>query len=159
MFKITLSIVIAGYLYDYGSDLNKTRFLIPVPPLHSLGPLVLLWVTPLLFLVFIHDFGQLLLYSVLAVIMIFYASKRFAYIFISLFILITFTVVILNFSDYLPGDLKYINKRFDTWANFWDEFPAVTVPLGLKAGRIVELLSLVVPGRIPSSVSNMNSSS
>ncbi|MFC1725914.1 FtsW/RodA/SpoVE family cell cycle protein [candidate division KSB1 bacterium] len=124
IFKITLSIVIAGYLYDYGSDLNKTRFGIPVLPVHSTGPLVLLWVTPLVFLVFIHDFGQLLIYSVLAVIMIFYASKRFAYIFISLFILITFTVGILNFSNYLPGDLKYINKRFDTWAHFWDKFPA-----------------------------------
>jgi len=123
VFKITLVIVISGYLYDYGSDLNKTKFKLPAPPVHSLGPLILLWAIPLLFLIFIHDFGQLSIYSLLAVIMIFYASKRVSYIILSLLILVLFSAAIIYLSEYLPGDLKYINRRFDTWSHFWDNFP------------------------------------
>ena len=56
--------------------------------------------------------------------MLYAATKRYSYLFFSFAIIVLMTIIILNFGDYLPGSFNHIYRRFATFWDFWDGFPA-----------------------------------
>ncbi len=123
-YKISFVVILAGYISENREAFQRFKRLIPIPPIIALGPLLIIYVIPLSFLLFLKDFGQLLIYGLFVILMLYAATKRLSYLFFSLVSIGLLVAVILIIGDNLPGSFNHIYRRFATFWDFWDGFPA-----------------------------------
>jgi len=116
-FKVLLTIVFAGYLADYGPELSKTWHWLPRFKLCVWGPLVFLWLIPLVGILLLHDFGQVLIYGILVLALLFMATGRLFYPLYAASSVLAGTLLIFNFQSFVPA---VILKRFDICLNIWN---------------------------------------
>ncbi|MFC1492556.1 FtsW/RodA/SpoVE family cell cycle protein [candidate division KSB1 bacterium] len=128
-YKISFVVILAGYFSENREAFQRFKTLLPIPPIIALGPLLVIYFIPLSFLLFLKDFGQLLLYAVFVIILLYAVTKRFSYLFFSLAAIGILTAIILIAGDYLPGSFNHIYRRFATFIDFWNGFPAAAESL------------------------------
>lgn len=77
--KVMLVLAWASFLAARRQDLARTAVGLPAPPLRTALPLLVLWLLPMLALVYLRDFGMLVLCSTVLGIMLFGATGRTGY--------------------------------------------------------------------------------
>ncbi len=118
--KIPIVFVTAGFLSEYTILLDK-RNSIGTLFMFFLIPLFALWFMPQLMFILMGDLGQILIFSLFIVILVFSVSGRFVFIIggFVLFILGIYTLPLLY--GILPG---YAVERLTMWSDFWNGFPS-----------------------------------
>ena len=117
IFKITLTIVFAGYLSDYSEKLSKTKFGFPTFwQFYLWGPIILFWMLPVGAAILLKDFGQIIIYTALLIVLFYFATGRIFYPFMTFLISILGTKFILLKPSVLPS---IVINRFYYWHNIW----------------------------------------
>ncbi|MCE9613396.1 MAG: FtsW/RodA/SpoVE family cell cycle protein [Lentisphaerae bacterium] len=77
--KLFLVIAMAPFIANRRKEFSQTIAGIPFPPLHVAIPFAVLWLLPMLGLVYLRDFGMLVLCSGVLVVMLYAATSRLGY--------------------------------------------------------------------------------
>ncbi len=119
-FKITLVIFLAGFFAKYKDDFLRKRVKVRGQRLKNLllpwGPFVFIWLIPQFLFVLLKDFGQVIIYGGLVVVMLFIITKKYLYLFGGIIITVLATKVILLAEGFLPA---HVLQRFQIWSNLW----------------------------------------
>ncbi len=119
-FKITLIIFLAGFFAKYRDEFTRKAPKIKGKALQRLlvpwGPFLLIWMIPQLLFVLLKDFGQVILYGGLLVVMIFALTKRYAYLFAGIGLTVITSRLILHLEGVLPA---HVLQRFLIWSDIW----------------------------------------
>ncbi len=116
--KIVLTIAFASYLVEKKDVLARAggRFLgIDLPRPRDLGPILIMWLTSLLVLVFQKDLGTTLLFFGLFVAMLYIATERPSWA-----ILGTLMLGVMGAAGYFLFD--HVKVRFSAWLNPFEDF-------------------------------------
>jgi cell division protein FtsW (lipid II flippase) len=119
-FKITIVIFTAGFFAKYKDEFTRKlptikgkriqRWLLPW------GPFILIWMIPQLLFILLKDFGQVIIYSGLVVIMTFAITKRYIYLFGGILISVLTSKGILLLEGVVPA---HALQRFKIWSDIW----------------------------------------
>jgi cell division protein FtsW (lipid II flippase) len=119
-FKLTIVIFLAGFFAKFKEDFTRERPKIRGQRLKRMlipwGPFLLIWMIPQLLFVLLKDFGQVIIYGGLVVVMIFVITKRYIYLFGGIAITVISTKLILMAGDFLPA---HVMQRFRIWSDIW----------------------------------------
>jgi cell division protein FtsW (lipid II flippase) len=119
-FKITIIIFLAGFFARYKEDFLRKRPKIKGQRLKRMlipwGPFVLIWLIPQFLFVLLKDFGQVIIYGGLVVVMIFVITKRYRYLFGGVAVTVLASKLILLSADFLPA---HVMQRFKIWSDIW----------------------------------------
>lgn len=119
-FKITIVIFLAGFFARYKEDLLRERPKIKGQFIKRMlipwGPFVLIWLIPQFLFVLLKDFGQVIIYGGLVVIMIFVVTKRYIYLFGGIGVTFLSSKLILVSQSFLPA---HVMQRFKIWSDIW----------------------------------------
>jgi len=119
-FKITIIIFLSGFFAKYKEDFIRKKPQIKGQRLKSLlipwGPFLLIWLIPQFLFVLLKDFGQVIIYSGLLVVMIFVLTKKYIYLFGGIAVSVVFSKLILLSAGFLPA---HVLQRFQIWSNIW----------------------------------------
>lgn len=119
-FKITIIIFLAGFFSRYKDDFTRKapkvkgkrlqRILVPW------GPFLLIWLIPQLLFVLLKDFGQVIIYGGLVIVMIFVTTRRYIYLFggIAATALVSKSIFLLE--GIVPS---HALQRFLIWSDIW----------------------------------------
>ena len=125
IFKVTLIVILAGYLSLPGviDSLRKFRIglkgiQLPPSPLISLGPLLIILIIPQFMFILLRDFGQVILYGGLTIIMLFAATRRWIYFWGGIIVTVITTKLLLLFGGNLLPERRF--ARFIIWDNVWN---------------------------------------
>ena len=124
-FKVTLIVILAGYLSMPGVTESLRRLNIglkgislPPAPLITWGPLLIILLIPQAMFVLLGDFGQVILFGGLTIVMIFAATRKWIYLLGGIIATIVTTKLLLLFGGhFLPGRRF---ARFVIWDNIWN---------------------------------------
>ncbi len=119
-FKITIIIFLAGFFAKYKDDFTRNvpkvrgkrlqRIMIPW------GPFLMIWLIPQLLFVLLKDFGQIIIYGGLVIVMIFITTRKYIYLFGGLI----FTVLVSRSVFLLEGIAPpHVLQRFLIWGDIW----------------------------------------
>ncbi len=119
-FKITIIIFLAGFFAKYKEDFLRQkpkirgqrikRMLIPW------GPFLFIWLIPQLLFVLLKDFGQVIIYGGLVVVMIFIVTRKYIYLFSGIAVTVFASKLILLSESFLPA---HVMQRFKIWSDIW----------------------------------------
>ncbi len=119
-FKITLVIFLAGFFAKYKDDFTRKRPHIKGQAIKRLllpwGPFLLIWLIPQFLFVLLKDFGQVIIYGGLVMVMIFVITKKYFYLFGGLVVTVLSVKMILMAEGLLPA---HVLQRFQIWSNIW----------------------------------------
>lgn len=115
-FKVLLVIAFAGYLSDHAEELAQTRWGLPRLRLYLWGPLLAMWCVPLAGMLLLRDFGQILIYGVLLMALLYQATGRLFYPLSMAAVTLGGGAAILGRAAFIPERIIY---RFDLWRNPW----------------------------------------
>jgi cell division protein FtsW (lipid II flippase) len=119
-FKITIIIFLAGFFAKYKSEFSQKTPKIKGKRLQRFlllwGPFILIWLVPQVLFVLLKDFGQVILYSGLVVIMIFVTTKKYSYLIGGIAATIVASKSILLLESVVPG---HVLQRFVIWSDIW----------------------------------------
>ncbi|OQX94678.1 hypothetical protein B6I21_09205 [candidate division KSB1 bacterium 4572_119] len=119
-FKITIIIFLAGFLSKYKEDFLRRKPKIRGQRIKSLlipwGPFILIWFIPQLLFVLLKDFGQVIIYGGLVVVMIFVLTRRYIYLFGGIAVTVFTSKLILLSESFLPA---HVMQRFKLWSDIW----------------------------------------
>ncbi|MFQ5485564.1 MAG: FtsW/RodA/SpoVE family cell cycle protein, partial [Desulfobacterales bacterium] len=119
-FKITIIIFLAGFFAKYKDEFTRNTPKIKGKRVKSLlipwGPFVLIWLVPQLLFVLLKDFGQVILYGGLVIIMIFVLTRKYIYLFGGIAITVVTSKVILLLEGIAP---PHVLQRFLIWSDIW----------------------------------------
>lgn len=118
--KIPIVFVIAGFLSEYTILLNKKNT-INTMLMFFLIPLFALWLVPQLLFVLMGDLGQILIFSLFIVLLVFSASGRYLFILSGCVIFLTSIYILPSLYFLLP---QYAVERLTMWSDFWNGFPS-----------------------------------
>jgi len=119
VFKITLIIFLAGFFARYKEEFTRRAPKIKGKRLQRLlpwGPFILIWLIPQFLFVLLKDFGQVILYGGLVVIMIFVATRKYIYLFGGIVVTAITSRLILLAEGLLP---PHVLQRFALWSDIW----------------------------------------
>jgi len=120
VFKITIVIFLAGFFARYRDDFIRRKPQIRGQRIKNLlipwGPFLLIWLIPQFLFVLLKDFGQVIIYGGLVVIMIFMITKKYIYLFGGIIITVVSTKLILLSEGFLPA---HVLQRFQIWSDIW----------------------------------------
>jgi cell division protein FtsW (lipid II flippase) len=119
-FKITLIMFLAGFFSHYKDDfLNRNpvqkgkrlqRLIIPW------GPFLLIWLIPQLLFVLLKDFGQVIIYGGLVLVMVFALTRRWSFLLTGLAFILLTSRGVLFLEDIAPA---HVMQRFKIWSDIW----------------------------------------
>ncbi len=119
-FKITIVIFLAGFFARYKDDFVRTgprpkgkwlsKLIVPW------GPFLLIWLIPQLLFVLLKDFGQVIIYGGLVVIMIFVTTRKYRYLFGGIIATVLISKSIFLLEGIAP---PHVLQRFIIWADIW----------------------------------------
>ncbi|MFQ5639653.1 MAG: FtsW/RodA/SpoVE family cell cycle protein [bacterium] len=119
-FKITIIIFLAGFFAKYKDEFTRNTPKIKGKRVKNLlipwGPFVLIWLVPQLLFVLLKDFGQVILYGGLVIIMIFVLTRKYIYLFGGIAITVVTSKVILLLEGIAP---PHVLQRFLIWSDIW----------------------------------------
>jgi len=119
--KISLPLAFAGFFADNGRFLllfkNGKFNASPV----SWGPFFVMTALPLLLFVVLDDLGQVMIYTIVMLVMLYVATKSFVYPLIGLVSIMLIPKIIVLAAPLLPD---YVAVRMELWQNFWNGFPS-----------------------------------
>lgn len=119
-FKITIIVFLAGFFAKYKDDFTRKSPKIRGKRLQRLlvpwGPFLLIWLIPQFLFVLLRDFGQVIIYSGLVIVMIFVLTRKYIYLFAGILITVTSSKAILLLEGILPS---HVLQRFQIWSNIW----------------------------------------
>lgn len=121
LIKITLPLAIAGFLADNSRFLSVFRNGRVSIPIMSWGPFVVFCSIPFALFAVLGDFGQVMIFGAVFLIMLFISTKSLVYPLIGALGLLLAPALLTLISDYLPN---HIAQRLDLWQNFWNGFPS-----------------------------------
>jgi cell division protein FtsW (lipid II flippase) len=120
VFKITIVIFLAGFFAQYKDDFIRKKPHIKGQRIKSMlipwGPFLFIWLIPQFLFVLLKDFGQVIIYGGLVVILIFVITKRYIYLFGGIAVTIVTTKLILLSQGFLPA---HVLQRFQIWSDIW----------------------------------------
>ncbi|MBN2008993.1 FtsW/RodA/SpoVE family cell cycle protein [candidate division KSB1 bacterium] len=165
-FKITIIIFLAGFFAQYKDDLLRKRPKIKGKRIQRLlipwGPFIAIWMIPQFLFVLLKDFGQVIIYGGLVVVMIFVVTRRYIYLFGGLGVTIISTKLIMLSESFLP---PHVMQRFKIWSDLWalphnsawwdNVYQIMNSFFALKAGGLTGTgLGLGYPTNVPLVVSD-----
>ncbi|MFQ5649886.1 MAG: FtsW/RodA/SpoVE family cell cycle protein [bacterium] len=119
-FKITIIVFLAGFFAKYKDDFTRkgpaikgkklSKFIVPW------GPFLFIWLIPQLLFVLLKDFGQVIIYSGLVIIMIFVTTRKYIYLFGGITITVLTSKLIFLLEGIAP---PHVLQRFVIWADLW----------------------------------------
>lgn len=119
-FKVTIIIFLAGFFAKYKEAFVKKtprikgkrlqQFLVPW------GPFILIWFIPQLLFVLLKDFGQVIIYGGLVVIMLFVTTRKYIYLLGGIAITAITSRAILLLEGIAPA---HVLQRFLIWSDIW----------------------------------------
>jgi len=119
-FKITIIIFLAGFFARYKDDFLRKRPKIKGQRIKRMlipwGPFVLIWLIPQFLFVLLKDFGQVIIYGGLVVVMIFVITRRYIYLFGGVAVTVIASKLILLSESFLPA---HVMLRFKIWSDIW----------------------------------------
>lgn len=119
-FKVTIIIFLAGFFAKYKDDFTRKRAKIKGKVIQRLlipwGPFLLIWLIPQLLFILLKDFGQVILYGGLVIIMIFVLTRKYIYLFGGIVITIVTSKLILMLEGLVPA---HAFQRFLIWSDIW----------------------------------------
>ncbi len=119
-FKITIIIFLAGFFAKYKEDFIRQRPKIKGQRIKQLlipwGPFLLIWLIPQFLFVLLKDFGQVIVYGGLVVVMIFVLTRRYLYLVGGSALTIIISKLILLSASLLPA---HVMQRFIIWSDIW----------------------------------------
>ncbi|MFQ5750692.1 MAG: FtsW/RodA/SpoVE family cell cycle protein, partial [bacterium] len=119
-FKITIIIFLAGFFAKYKEDFTRKAPKIRGKRIQRLllpwGPFILIWLIPQFLFVLLKDFGQVIIYGGLVVMMIFVITRKYIYLFGGIAITIATSKLILLMEGFLPA---HVLQRFLIWSDIW----------------------------------------
>ncbi|MCG8603476.1 FtsW/RodA/SpoVE family cell cycle protein, partial [bacterium] len=119
-FKITIIIFLAGFFTKYQSEFTRHTPQIKGKRLQRFlllgGLFILIWLVPQVLFVLLKDFGQVILYSGLVVIMIFVTTRRYAYLIGGIAATVLASKSILLLESMVPA---HVLQRFVIWSDLW----------------------------------------
>ncbi len=119
-FKITIIIFLAGFFAKFKDDFTRERRKVKGKKLQRLlliwGPFTLIWLTPQLLFVLLKDFGQVIIYGGLVVIMIFVVTRKYAYLIGGIVVTILVSKSIFLLEGVIP---PHVLQRFVIWGDVW----------------------------------------
>jgi cell division protein FtsW len=119
-FKITIIIFLAGFFARYQDEFTRKAPKIKGKRLQRLlvpwGPFLLIWMIPQLLFVLLKDFGQVILYGGLLVVMVFALTRRYAYLFAGIALTVVTSRLILLLEGVVPA---HVLQRFLIWSDIW----------------------------------------
>ncbi|MFQ6113646.1 MAG: FtsW/RodA/SpoVE family cell cycle protein [bacterium] len=119
-FKITIIIFLAGFFAKYKDDFTRKSPKIKGKKLQRMlvpwGPFLLIWLIPQFLFILLKDFGQVILYGGLVVIMIFVITKKYIYLFGGIVVTVATSKLILLLEGVLPS---HVLQRFLIWSDIW----------------------------------------
>lgn len=119
-FKVTIIIFLAGFFAKYKDEFRRKSPKIKGKKLQRVlvpwGPFLLIWLVPQFLFVLLKDFGQVILYGGLVVIMIFVITRKYIYLFAGIAITIVTSKLILLLEGVVP---PHVIQRFLIWSNIW----------------------------------------
>lgn len=131
-FKVTLIVILAGYLSNENvSDklcelqVGWKKIHFPSSPFIIGVPLFVILLIPQFMFILLGDFGQVILYGGLTIIMIFVATRRWIYLMGGISATIIFTKLLLMFGGNLLPGRRF--ERFLIWSDLWNSghFPNI----------------------------------
>lgn len=119
-FKITIIIFLAGFFARFKDDFTRKAPKIKGKRLQRLllpwGPFILIWMIPQLLFVLLKDFGQVIIYGGLVVIMIFVITRKYIYLFAGIAVTVLTSKFILLLEGIAP---THVLQRFLIWSDLW----------------------------------------
>ncbi|MFQ5603615.1 MAG: FtsW/RodA/SpoVE family cell cycle protein [bacterium] len=119
-FKITIIIFLAGFFARFKDDFTRKAPKIKGKRLQRLllpwGPFILIWMIPQLLFVLLKDFGQVIIYGGLVVIMIFVITRKYIYLFAGIAVTVLTSKFILLLEGIAP---THVLQRFLIWSDIW----------------------------------------
>lgn len=119
--KISLPLALAGFFADNGRFLRlfeNGKFNVSAV---SWGPFFVITALPLLLFIVLGDLGQVVIYSIVMLVMLYVATKSLIYPLIGLVGIMLIPKIIITASPLLPD---YVAVRMELWQNFWSGFPS-----------------------------------
>lgn len=120
--KIALPLAFAGYFAHNGrlmSLTNNGRFSFNV---FGWGPFLVMLCLPMALFIILGDFGQIMTYGAVVILMMFVATDSFLYPVMGALAFVFVQVTAGFYYHYFPG---HIAGRFTLWLDFWAGFPSV----------------------------------
>ncbi len=124
-FKIAFIVLLAGYLSLARVSMALRRIGTVSETAHKnaglwiyLGPLLVILIAPQLLFIALKDFGQIILFSGLIIILLFAASKRWVYLLGGALLSAVMTVLLMTLGGYLLPGNRF--NRFLLWADLWN---------------------------------------
>lgn len=119
-FKITIIIFLAGFFAKYKDDFTRKGPKIKGRTLQRIllpwGPFILIWFIPQALFVLLKDFGQVMLYGGLVIMMIFVITRKYIYLFGGIALTFLTSKLILLLEGFVPS---HALKRFQIWSDIW----------------------------------------
>ncbi len=119
-FKITIIIFLAGFFANYKDDFTRKASKVRGKKLQSLlliwGPFILVWLIPQALFVLLKDFGQVIIYGGLVVIMIFVITRKYLYLFGGIAVTVLVSKLIFLLEGIIP---PHVLQRFLIWGDVW----------------------------------------
>ncbi len=119
-FKITIIIFLAGYFALFKEELTKKKVVLKGKRLQSFlvtwGPFMLIWLIPQFLFIVLKDFGQVIIYGGLVIVMIFVVTRKYRFLFGGIAFIALSSKIILLLEGLVPA---HALKRFQIWADIW----------------------------------------
>ncbi len=119
-FKITIIIFLAGFFAKYKDDFTRKTSTVKGKKLQSLlliwGPFILVWLIPQFLFVLLKDFGQVIIYGGLVVIMIFVITRKYRFLFGGIAVTVLVSKLIFLLEGIIP---PHVLQRFLIWGDVW----------------------------------------
>jgi len=119
-FKVTIIIFLAGFFAKYKDAFTRKAPKIKGRRIQRLllpwGPFLLIWLIPQILFVLLKDFGQVIIYGGLVVIMIFVTTRRYIYLLGGIAVTFVTSKAILLLEGIAPS---HVLQRFLIWSDIW----------------------------------------
>lgn len=121
-FKVTIIIFLAGFFAKYKDEFTRKAPKIKGKKLQRImipwGPFLLIWLIPQLLFILLKDFGQVIIYGGLVIIMVFVLTRKYIFLFGGIAITVLTSRLILLLEGIAPA---HVMKRFIIWSDIWAE--------------------------------------
>jgi len=119
-FKITIIIFLSGFFARFKDDFTRKARVVKGKKFKSQlmlwGPFVLIWLIPQALFVLLKDFGQIIIYGGLVVIMIFAVTRRYLFMVSGVLVTVIASKSIFMLEGLVP---PHVLQRFIIWGDVW----------------------------------------
>ncbi len=119
--KFLFPFIFAGFVSENIFFFKRSLRTLPFPSIFGWGPFVLIVLLPMIVYVLIGDFGQILIYGGVVILLFFGITRNYWYVAFGIGMMIVLPIAVKLFSDLIP---YYALQRWEIWWDFWGGFPS-----------------------------------